>query len=70
VNARLEKENLKANADVGKTIADLQCQMMATLSTALEKRKNLESQLDEANETIFELKEELEASKILRGSPQ
>jgi hypothetical protein len=43
--------------------------MMATLSTALEKRKNLERQLDEANGTIFELKEELEASKILRDSP-
>jgi ABC-type Fe3+-citrate transport system substrate-binding protein len=43
--------------------------MMATLTTAIEKRKNLERQLDEANETIFELKQKLEASKVLRASP-
>jgi hypothetical protein len=68
VNARLRKENRQANADVEKTVADLQCKMMSTLATAFEKRKTLEQQLDEANGTIFELKKELEASKTLRDS--
>ena len=55
-NVRLEKENKQVQDDVEKKITDLQMQMMTALTAALEKKKDLQRQLDEANETILELK--------------
>lgn len=55
-NVRLEKENKQVQDDVEKKITDLQMQMMTALTAALEKKKDLQKQLDEANETILELK--------------
>jgi hypothetical protein len=67
-NIRLEKENKQVQDDVEKKITELQMQMMTALSAALEKKKELESELDKANQTILELRDHFESSHCLVDS--
>ena len=54
-NERLKKENKSINENLTTTVASLQTQMAVALTTALEKKKSLESKLEEAQNTIDEL---------------
>lgn len=62
-NIKLEKENQEMNIALQSTIVGLQKQMTAALSTALQKRTELENKLGEAETTIVSLQNEIEGYK-------
>jgi SMC interacting uncharacterized protein involved in chromosome segregation len=62
-NEKLKKENLSMNETVQSTILTLQSQMTVAMTTALEKKTELEKRLAAAECTIQELSDKLRESE-------
>jgi hypothetical protein len=62
-NDKLKEENRSMNQTLQSTIATLQSQMKVAMTTALERKMILENKLADAENTIRELSEKLEARK-------